>query len=280
VEARRIAGLELMAVATYRHIGFDHVVPPKWLVDITGCNALLTVNCLVSGEMENVPVLSVGAQDTAAALFLHWIKIRGLFRTTTTDNALAMQVLDIIIKLCGTRSHRLTDIADKEALGGTETRNNAAQEAITEMGATGDVTCRVDMDIYIAKAVMKRNMVIVSAGSTVFQRTHGVEPSTTASWMVAKPDMEAEIAALSGDNADFMLDIFDKFNIQVSIKNLPLAAPSTVVKATGSTLTEEGWGCDETLYEVLRAAGAKSVKGTQQAQTVIGVMQQAHVGVK
>jgi hypothetical protein len=66
----------------------------------------------------------------------------------------------------------------------------------------------------------------------------------------------------------------------VSIKNLPLAAPSTVVKATGSTLTEEGWDCDETLYEVLRAAGAKSVKGTQQAQTVIGIMQQAHVGVK
>ena len=51
-----------------------------------------------------------------------------------------------------------------------------------------------------------------------------------------------------------------------------------MVKVTGSTLAEEGWGCDETLYEVLRAAGTKSVKGTQQAQTVIGVMQQPHVG--
>ena len=34
-KARRIAGLGLVAVATYRHIGFDHVVLPKWLVDIT-----------------------------------------------------------------------------------------------------------------------------------------------------------------------------------------------------------------------------------------------------
>ena len=70
------------------------------------------------------------------------------------------------------------------------------------MGAKGDVTCRVDMDIYIAKAVTKRNMVIRSAGSTVFERTHGVEPSTTASWMVAIPHTEAEIAALSSDDAE------------------------------------------------------------------------------
>ena len=73
------------------------------------------------------------------------------------------------------------------------------------------------------------------------------------------------------DSVNSGLDIFDEFNIQVSIKNLALAAPSTVVKATSSALAEEGWGCDETLYEVLRAAGAKSVKGTQQAQTVIRV---------
>jgi hypothetical protein len=119
------------------------------------------------------------------------------------------------MKLCGTRSHRLTNIADKEALGGTETRNNAAQEVITEMGAKGDVTCRVDMDIYIAKAVMKRNMVIRSAGSTVFERTHGVEPSTTASWMVAIPDMEAEIAALSGDNAEDSRRLIALINSQV-----------------------------------------------------------------
>ena len=87
VTARRVAVIELVVVAAYRHNGFVHMVLPRWLADIIGCSFPLTVNCLASGEIEIVSVLSVGAQCTTVALFLHWIKIRGFFRTATTATA-------------------------------------------------------------------------------------------------------------------------------------------------------------------------------------------------
>ena len=202
-KAHRLSGFGLVAQAIFRHIGMDHLVLPDWLKEITGCQAILTIDCRACGEMEMATVETVGATDTGVALFNRWIRTRGVPRTATSDHGLDMKALDIVMRLTGIQVHGLTSVADSRALGSTESRNNAGQLAIEQLGASGDVRCRADLEVYLTKTCMKRNMITeTAAGHTVFERTRGYKPRTAGDWLVTTPDVIAEAEALSGESAE------------------------------------------------------------------------------
>lgn len=80
--------------------------------------------------------------------------------------------------------------------------------------------------------------------------------------------------------AQLLEAIFDVFNIPISPKHLPLPAPAIEVVCAGNTITEKGFGCDASLYEVIDKVCDMPVKGRRQAQHVVGVLQQALPGLR
>lgn len=82
--------------------------------------------------------------------------------------------------------------------------------------------------------------------------------------------------------SDVLLLVFEEFDIEVSVKNLPLKPPAKEVDIAGNRLLEEGWGagCQEAIYEVIEQACDKKVGGKVQTQSVVEVLQRTHVGTK
>jgi len=197
----RLAGFGLISVATYRHVGCDHIILTKKLAELTGMAGILTIGCRASGEVEAVLVKDTSALVSGLAVFNRWIRHRGLMRVMYTDNAFDTAVFDILLDLFGVKVHNLTHIGDSQGLGGIESLNNVAQQVILEAESKGDIACAADLDVMLTKGVMKHNMITETAGSTVFERTHGCSARTVGDALTVLPDLDKEISELTGKNA-------------------------------------------------------------------------------
>ncbi len=144
LKAARFAGFGLVSCVCYRHTRADHKSCPPWLSAVTGCNFILTIYDRAHSEIEMVPVETDTAVETCYAIYIHWIKVRGLMRTLVTDqgSGFASEVMKELLRLLGVQVHNFTAAGDSQGMGGTESSNNAASEVITEMGNLGTIkTC-------------------------------------------------------------------------------------------------------------------------------------------
>ena len=116
-------------------------------------------------------------------------------RTLSTDqgNPFNAKVFEVIRKLFGVKVHNFTAQGDSIALGDTEQENKWIQKAISEAGSKGDVTSLVDFKIYLARVVMERNQIMVTAGSTVFERIHGFKALTVGDMLMDTKELESII---------------------------------------------------------------------------------------
>ena len=84
-----------------------------------------------------------------------------------------------------------------------ESRNNAGQLAIGQLGSSGDVKCRADLQCYLTRTCMKTNVIIeTAAGHTEFERIRSYKPRTFGDWLLAAPDVGVEAEALAGESAE------------------------------------------------------------------------------
>ena len=201
-KAARMAGYGMVAQTAYRHVAIDHKIFPDWLKEATGCIGILGMQCRASGEVEGIMVETTTSVESALTVYTCWIKIRGVMRTITSDNAFDAKAFDVLIQLMGVRVHSLNHIGDSQGLGGPESMNNLFSAAIAEAESKGDVTCKQSFGVYLAHHLSKHNQITVTAGSTVFERTHGWKARTVGDALQVLPDLDTELAALSGESAD------------------------------------------------------------------------------
>ena len=120
----------------------DHKIFPDWLKEATGCVGIHGMQCRASGDVEGIIVETTTSVESALKVYTSLIKIRGLMRTITSDNAFDAKAFDVLIQLMGVRIHSLNHIGDSQGLGGPESMNNLFSAAIAEAESKGDVTCK------------------------------------------------------------------------------------------------------------------------------------------
>ena len=191
-KAARHAGFGLVSSCCYRHVGIDHKQLPPWLQAATGCCSILTMYDRAHSEIEMWPVETETATESALTVLVHWIKVRGLMRTMTTDQAAGFtsEMLDVFLRIFGVLVHNLTATGDSQGMGGTETSNNAASEVITEAGNSGQVKSKLDLCVLLAKKCMHRNQIVRRNGVTAFMISHGREARTVCDVLTRVPEAE------------------------------------------------------------------------------------------
>jgi len=114
-------------------------------------------------------------------------------RTLSTDQGspFTAKVFEVIRKLFGVKVHNFTSQGDSIALGDTEQENKWIQKAISEAGSKGDIANLVDFKLYLARVVMERNQIMVTAGSTVFERVHGFKTLTVGDIIMNTKELES-----------------------------------------------------------------------------------------
>ena len=137
-----MVGYGMIAKTAYRHVTIDHNFFPDWLKEATGCAGILGMQRRASGEVEDIVVETTNSVESALTVYTCWIKIRGMMRTITSDNAFDAEAFDVPIQLMGARVHSLNHIGNSQGLGGPESMNNVFSAAIAEAESKGDVTCK------------------------------------------------------------------------------------------------------------------------------------------
>ena len=221
LKAARLAGHGMVSVCTYRHVGADHVVVPDWLKKQLGIAGVLMITDKASGKIAVEVQDELTAEQSAALLFIGWVQHNGLMRTLTTDQGspFTAEVFEAMRKFMGVKIHNLTSVGNSVALGDTELENKWIQKVISEAGSKGDINSVLAFKMYLAKAVTERNQIMVTAGSTVFERIHGFSALTVGDAMMdpvymdlfegqAKKKLENTIAPEMAEHAQEMLETY------------------------------------------------------------------------
>ena len=175
IKASRLAGHGMVSMCSYRHVTSVHVVLPEWLQKQIGMAAVQVISDRASGKIAAVLQEKINADETGLAPFLGWIQHNGLMRTFTTDQGspYTAEVFEWIRKTYGVKVHNVTAVGDSIGLGDGENENRWIQKVISEAGAKGDVVTANQFRVYLAPAVIERDQIMETAGSTVFERIHG-----------------------------------------------------------------------------------------------------------
>jgi hypothetical protein len=80
-----------------------------------------------------------------------------------------------------------------------ENRNRIISETLSGADSKGDIKCDMDLELYIAEAEIKANQLIVTDGSTAFERCNG-EPPRTVNASLAAPAVENTEACIERMN--------------------------------------------------------------------------------
>ena len=139
--------------------------------------------------------------------------------TTDQGSPFTAEVFEAMRKFMGVEIHKLTSVGNSVALGDTELENKWVQKVISEAGSKGDITSVLAFKMYLAKAVTERNQIMVTAGSTVFERIHGFSALTVGDTMMdpvymdsfegqAKKKLENTIAPEMAEHAQEMLETY------------------------------------------------------------------------
>ena len=231
IKASRLAGHGMVSVCTYRHVGADHVIPPQWLKDLIKVNGILMVTDRASGKIAVEVQEEMTAEATAINLFLGWIQHNGLMRTLTTDQGspFTAEVFEVLRRLMGVKVHNITSVGNSIALGDTKVENRWIQKVISEAGSKGDVVDLTSFKLYLAKSVMERNQIMVTAGSTVFERIHGFAALTVGDVIMdptymdkcegkAKEKLDNTVAPVMAKHAQELLEAYQVQNNERNYK--------------------------------------------------------------
>ena len=101
-----------------------------------------------------------------------------------------------------------------------ENRNRIIRETLNGADSKGDITCDMDLDLYIAEAEIKANQLIVTDGSTAFERCNGELPRpVNASLAVpAVENIEACIERMNDIDAKVVGQIYRRCNAMMEFK--------------------------------------------------------------
>ena len=101
-----------------------------------------------------------------------------------------------------------------------ENRNCIIRETSSGADSKGDITCDMDLELYIAKAEIKAKQLIVIDGSTAFERCNGEPPRTVNSSFAASAveDIDACIERTNDIDAKVVGQIYRRCNAMMEFK--------------------------------------------------------------
>jgi len=142
--------------------------------------SVLVFCCVASGKVTYALRRDQGSAEFAFLFVLYWIRYNGIPDALWSDNAPAYisKVTALICEMLGVKD-RITN-----ALGShsrfVERAIANARKVLYQAEVVGDAMCDRDLELMMAYGDIDMNQVKVTDGSTVFERTHGMEPSTAA----------------------------------------------------------------------------------------------------
>ena len=159
---------------------------------------------------------SMSAIDAAIIIFCTWIAAFGVMVVLSSDNhgSFSAEVARLINRILGVEDRVFGAVYNSRSQAHIETRNRLISEALDAAAAKGDVTCDSDLELYVAEAEMKGNQIIVTDGSTTFERTTG-EPArsiacTSAAPALTEEELTTAIENLNGFEQSTVTNIYDR----------------------------------------------------------------------
>ena len=180
--ALRHIGMDVGAQKPFTVVQMDDASLSKKLRKLPGVTytSVLVFRCVASGKATYALRRDQGSAEFAFLFVLYRIRYNGIPDALWSDNAPAYvsKVTSLICEMMGVKD-RITN-----ALGShsrfVERAIANARKVLYQAEVVGDAMCDRDLELMMAYGDIDMNQVKVTDGSTVFERTQSMEPSTAA----------------------------------------------------------------------------------------------------
>lgn len=189
----RSVGVGIKSCQRFTWLVIDDKILPQSIADATSYVAVLGMVDPASGATMYRLRRGMGAIEAAAIVFCAWVCTYGVPQYISSDNhgAFTAEVARFICEILGVENRVYSAVYHSRSQAHIENRNKVISDTLRTAEAKGDVTCDLDLELYIAEAVIKLNHLTVTDGSTAFERCTG-EPPRTVNSSLSAPHMDAD----------------------------------------------------------------------------------------
>ena len=143
---------------------------------------VLSIICICTDVVVYIPRKEMDSSSTSFHIFTGWVKENGWFRVLKSDSdpAYASQMLSVLLKLVGANggiTHVHSSLGSHSKY--VERSNVLIRKVLKQAEKYADLTCACDLEVFIANAQIEANQLAVADGTTVFERTRGIRPTST-----------------------------------------------------------------------------------------------------
>ena len=167
---------------------------------------------------------SMSALEASAIIFCNWICRYSIPEKISSDNhgSFTAAVAKLICDILGVENRVFSAVYQSRSQAHVENRNRIISETLQAAEAKGDITCDLDLELYIAESEIKANQLVVTDGTTAFERCFG-EPPRTVNASLSAPhmdsdDIEACVDSLNKIDGNMVRSIFDRCNSLMKFK--------------------------------------------------------------
>jgi hypothetical protein len=222
VDVERNVGIGIRSCQRFVWLVVDDKILPSAVADVTSYVSVLSMVDPASGATMYKLRKTMSALEASAIIFCNWICRFGIPSKLSSDNhgSFKAEVAKLICKILGVENRIFSAVYQSRSQAHVENRNRIISETLSGADSKGDITCDMDLELYIAEAEIKANQLIVTDGSTAFERCSG-EPPRTVNASLAAPaveNIEACIERMNDIDAKVVGQIYRRCNAMMEFK--------------------------------------------------------------
>ena len=174
-----------------KFLDVDDKILHSAVADVTSYVSVLSMVDPASGATMYKLRKAMSALEASAIIFCNWICRFRIPSKLSSDNhgSFNAEVAKLICKILGVENRIFSAVYQSRSQAHVENRNRIISETLNGADSKRDITCDMDLELYIAEAEIKANQLIVTDGSTDFERCSR-EPPRTVNTSLAAPAVE------------------------------------------------------------------------------------------
>ena len=224
LEVERNVGIGIRSTRRFVWLVMDDKLLPASVTAVTSYVSVLSMVDPASGATMYRLRKTMGALEASAIVFCNWICRYGIPQKLSSDNhgAFKAEVAKLICEILGVENRIFSAVYQSRSQAHVENRNKIISDTLNDAEAKGDITCDLDIELYVAEAEMKAHQLVITDGTTAFERCNG-EPPRTVNASLSAPGMEAEaiegcIERMNKIDADLVSKIYSRCNSMMEFK--------------------------------------------------------------
>ena len=128
-------------------------------------------------------------------------------------------------KLIGVKIHKFTAVHDSRGAASVEAKNKVVRDMQHEVSENANIKSAEDLDYFITQYMIKAKQIRRTAGSTLFERVHGVPAINIGNLLTQSHDINEDMESINKEQCDFVEKIanvtkgmMDSFNMEQQVR--------------------------------------------------------------